>query len=299
MMLASGHWALPEIENNHRVTVERASLNAAFDDLEYGLIGLDDAKRRLCAILAEAMATRARATIGAVTGAAPLHMLFTGNPGTGKTIFAQKTAELLHRLGCIESNRLTMAAGTELMGQYAGHAAARATELIRRARGGVLFIDDAYLLNRPEAETDFGREAIDVLTDAMRNPADGLVVILAGAGSKMDALFADAPRLRFGIAHHIHFADYTQQELLAIAESMLDEMNFRLEPAARGALAEFLKRRTQEPHFANARSVRHALDRARLRQSSRLFTQSLAGQPLDPAAMVRIVDADLPTPAHP
>jgi AAA+ superfamily predicted ATPase len=274
-------------------------LAAAFDDLEYGLVGLADAKRRLCAILAESIKSRARMASGAEQSAAAdtaqLHMLFTGNAGTGKTVFAQKTADLLHCLGHLPTNRVTLAGITELMGQYAGHAASRTRELIRRAHGGVLFIDDADLLNRPDAELHFSREAIETLSDAMQQRDSGLVVILAGDRARMEALLDAMPRLRGCVAHRIHFADYTHAELLAIAESMLDEMRFELDPGAWATFAEYLARRMHQPYFANARTVRNALDRARLRQSSRLFAQSLAGQALDPAALVRIEHADLPT----
>jgi AAA+ superfamily predicted ATPase len=275
---------------------ERAdpALDAALLHLERELIGLTDAKARLRAILMNSMTARARVAIGSTSAPAPLHMLFTGNAGTGKTIFAQKLAELLYRLDYLHSNRLTVAAWTELTGQYPGHAAGRARQLIERARGGVLFIDDAYNLNRPETSEDFGREAIDVLTGAAQDRDSGLVVILAGDAAKMDALFDDAPRLRACIAQRLHFPDYTGQELLAIAETMLREMQFELDPAARAGLAEYLGHRIRLPHFANARTVRHALDRARLRQSSRLFAQSLAGLPLDAADLVRIEGADLP-----
>jgi probable Rubsico expression protein CbbX len=267
----------------------------ALQDVENELIGLHDAKQQLRTLLADLSAERARSAVGAVSDAALLHMSFTGNAGTGKTTFAQKTADVLHRLGYIEHNRLTMANGADLNGQYFGHAAARARDLIKRALGGVLFIDEPYLLNRPELENDFGREAIDVLTDAMRNRGHELVVILAGPRDRMDALFEDAPRLRNCIAHHMHFPDYSHAELLAIGERMLDSMHFELDASARAAFADYLERRVQQPHFANARSVRNALDRARLRQASRLFSQSLAGYPLDTLALARIQGDDLPT----
>lgn len=263
-----------------------AVLDAAFDDLENDLVGLADAKRHLRAIVQ-------RRQVRGAAADAPMHMCFTGNAGTGKSCFAQKTADLLCRLGWIEHNRVLMATGAEFSGLHPGQSGQRARDALKRAAGGVLFIDDPHTLNRPESEHDFGREAIDVLIDAMRSDQSGVVVILSGERGRMRDLFDHAPRLRAAIAHDFHFEDYNQQELLAIAERMLDGMQCRLDAEARASFAAYLANRIRQPHFANARSVRNALDRARMRQASRLFAQSLAGQSLDPAAMRRIEDTDL------
>jgi Holliday junction resolvasome RuvABC ATP-dependent DNA helicase subunit len=259
-----------------------------FEALDSELIGLEEPKLRLRDIGVQ---------IASGENSEPLHLCFTGNPGTGKSSFAQCAAGVLHGVGRLDRGRVLMADSSDLDGRHAGQSEARARDLLRRARGGVLYIDDLHRLNRPECSEDFGREAIDVLTNAMRDPESGVVVILAGARDRMQTLFAHAPRLRAAISHHLHFRDYSRDELLAIAERMLEEMHFRLGKEARASLTSFLEQRSREPHFANARSVRNALDRARLRQAGRLFAQSLAGQPLDPMALGRIEDADLMSPS--
>jgi probable Rubsico expression protein CbbX len=198
-------------------------------------------------------------------------MCFTGNPGTGKTTVALRMAEILHRLGYVRKGHLTAVTRDDLVGQYIGHTAPKTREVLKRAMGGVLFIDEAYYLYRPENERDYGQEAIEILLQVMENQRDDLVVILAGYKERMDTFFRSNPGMASRIAHHIDFPDYTSEELLAIAHLMLARMQYRVSPQADAALAEYIELRKAQPHFANARSVRNALDRARLRQASRLF----------------------------
>lgn len=200
-----------------------------------------------------------------------LHMCFTGNPGTGKTTVAQRMADILHRLGYIRTNKLVSVTRDDLVGQYIGHTAPKTKEVLKKAMGGVLFIDEAYYLYRPENERDYGQEAIEILLQVMENQRDDLVVILAGYGDRMERFFQANPGMRSRIAHHIEFPDYSKEELLAIAELMLSEQNYRFSPEGRAAFARYLEARMRQPHFANARSVRNALDRARLRHAVRLF----------------------------
>jgi probable Rubsico expression protein CbbX len=202
-----------------------------------------------------------------------LHMCFTGNPGTGKTTVALRMAQILHRLGYARKGHLVAVTRDDLVGQYIGHTAPKTKEVLKRAMGGVLFIDEAYYLYRPENERDYGAEAIEILLQVMENQRDDLVVILAGYKDRMDTFFQSNPGLSSRIAHHIDFPDYSQGELMAIADRMLGGMAYRFAPEARAAFDEYLVRRLQQPHFANARSVRNALDRARLRQASRLFAE--------------------------
>jgi probable Rubsico expression protein CbbX len=157
------------------------------------------------------------------------------------------------------------------VGQYIGHTAPKTKEVLKKAMGGVLFIDEAYYLYRPENERDYGQEAIEILLQVMENQRDDLVVILAGYKDRMDTFFKSNPGLSSRIAHHLDFPDYAPAELLQIAEKMLTATNYRFGAGAREAFDEYLSLRIQQPHFANARSVRNALDRARLRQASRLF----------------------------
>jgi probable Rubsico expression protein CbbX len=198
-------------------------------------------------------------------------MCFTGNPGTGKTTVALKMAQILHRLGYVRKGHVVSVTRDDLVGQYIGHTAPKTKEVLKRAMGGVLFIDEAYYLYRPENERDYGQEAIEILLQVMENNRDDLVVILAGYKDRMDTFFKSNPGMSSRIAHHIDFPDYSEVELMQIAEKMLDEQHYRFGAGSREAFEQYLAHRMRQPHFANARSVRNALDRARLRAASRLF----------------------------
>jgi probable Rubsico expression protein CbbX len=198
-------------------------------------------------------------------------MSFTGNPGTGKTTVALRMAQILHRLGYVRKGHVVSVTRDDLVGQYIGHTAPKTKEVLKKAMGGVLFIDEAYYLYRPENERDYGQEAIEILLQVMENQRDDLVVILAGYKDRMDTFFQSNPGLSSRIAHHLDFPDYAEGELLQIADRMLAGQNYRFDEGAREIFGDYLRRRIPQPHFANARSVRNALDRARLRQASRLF----------------------------
>jgi probable Rubsico expression protein CbbX len=242
------------------------------DRLDRELIGLQPVKTRIREIAALLVVERARSQLGLSTGAPPLHMSFTGNPGTGKTTVAMRMAEILHRLGYVRKGHLIAVTRDDLVGQYVGHTAPKTKEVLKRAMGGVLFIDEAYYLYRPENERDYGQEAIEILLQVMENQRDDLVVIVAGYKERMETFFRSNPGLSSRIAHHLDFPDYTPEELLAIADLMLSDMQYSLSRMARQALTEYITLRREQPHFANARSIRNALDRARLRQANRLFS---------------------------
>jgi probable Rubsico expression protein CbbX len=212
-----------------------------------------------------------RARIGLQAQSPSLHMSFTGNPGTGKTTVAMRMAQLLHRLGYVRKGHLVAVTRDDLVGQYIGHTAPKTKEILKKAMGGVLFIDEAYYLYRPENERDYGQESIEILLQVMENHRDDLVVILAGYKDRMDTFFQSNPGMSSRIAHHLDFPDYSQAELLLIGDRMLQEMSYQFGTGGRETFGEYLNRRLEQPHFANARSVRNALDRARLRQASRLF----------------------------
>ena len=220
-----------------------------------------------------------------------LHMCFTGNPGTGKTTVALRMAAILHKLGYVRKGHLVAVTRDDLVGQYIGHTAPKTREVLKRAMGGVLFIDEAYYLYRPENERDYGQEAIEILLQVMENQRDDLVVILAGYKHRMDTFFASNPGMSSRIAHHIDFPDYTADELYAIAQLMLGQMKYRLSPDAESVLREYIVRRMARPNFANARSIRNALDRARLRQANRLFAGSASAITRD--VLQTIVGADI------
>src|SRR5690606_20856255 len=230
-------------------------------------------KTRIREIAALLLVDKLRAGVGLATSPPTLHMCFTGNPGTGKTTVAVRMAEIPARLGYLRGGHLVVATRDDLVGQYIGHTAPKTREVLKRAMGGVLFIDEAYYLYRPENERDYGQEAIEILLQEMENSREDLVVILAGYKDRMDRFFRSNPGLSSRIAHHIDFPDYTDEELYAIAQLMLDQMQYRLSDEALVTLREYIALRRTQPHFANARSIRNALDRARLRQASRLFAK--------------------------
>jgi probable Rubsico expression protein CbbX len=251
--------------------LSQAQAGAVMDELEAELIGLAPVKARIRDIAALLVIDKLRVNMGLQAHAPSLHMSFTGNPGTGKTTVALRMAEILHRLGRVRKGHLIAVTRDDLVGQYIGHTAPKTKEVLKRAMGGVLFIDEAYYLYRPENERDYGQEAIEILLQVMENQRDDLVVILAGYKDRMDAFFRSNPGLSSRIAHHLDFPDYPAGDLLRIADMMLKQQNYRFDAGARAAFEEYLVHRIAQPHFANARSVRNALDRARLRQASRLF----------------------------
>jgi probable Rubsico expression protein CbbX len=254
-----------------REEFETSGVKEVLAELDRDLIGLAPVKKRIRETAALLLVERARRSMGLAHEAPTLHMSFTGNPGTGKTTVALRMADLLHRLGYIRKGHLVSVTRDDLVGQYIGHTAPKTKEILKKAMGGVLFIDEAYYLHRPENERDYGQEAIEILLQVMENQREDLVVILAGYADRMDRFFTSNPGFRSRIAHHIDFPDYTDAELLAIAEKMLANQSYRLSREAGEALAGYIPRRRQQPHFANARSIRNALDRARLRQANRLF----------------------------
>ena len=246
-------------------------IHEVLDELERQLVGLAPVKARIRDIAALLLVDRGRRLVGLPAEPPSLHMCFTGNPGTGKTTVALRMAEILHRLGYVRKGHLVSVTRDDLVGQYIGHTAPKTKEVLKRALGGVLFIDEAYYLYRPENERDYGQEAIEILLQVMENQRDDLVVILAGYKDRMDTFFQSNPGLSSRIAHHLDFPDYSHPELVQIGDKMLDAMNYRFGEGAREVFGEYLTRRLAQPHFANARSVRNALDRMRLRQASRLF----------------------------
>src|SRR5512137_969341 len=254
-----------------KALLAESGVGEVLDELDRELVGLAPVKLRIREIASLLVVDKARAELGVAVAKPSLHMCFTGNPGTGKTTVATRMATILHRLGHVRKGHLVAVTRDDLVGQYIGHTAPKTKDVLKRAMGGVLFVDEAYYLYRPENERDYGQEAIEILLQVMENQRDDLVVILAGYKDRMDQFFASNPGMASRIAHHVEFPDYTEAELLAIAEKMLAEWNYRFDDESREAFAEYLRLRRQQPHFANARSVRNALDRMRMRQALRLF----------------------------
>jgi probable Rubsico expression protein CbbX len=270
-----------------RALLADSGVGAVLDELDAELVGLAPVKLRIREIAALLVVDKARAELG-VAGARPsLHMCFSGNPGTGKTTVAMRMATILHRLGHVRRGHLVAVTRDDLVGQYIGHTAPKTKEVLKRAMGGVLFVDEAYYLYRPENERDYGQEAIEILMQVMENQREDLVVIFAGYKSRMDAFFQSNPGLGSRVAHHIDFPDYSLEELEAIAGRMVAALGLELSGSARAALGEYLALRRQQPNFANARSLRNALDRARLRQARRLLETGQVDE-----RMLRTIEAE-------
>src|SRR5213593_1093947 len=239
--------------------------------LDQELVGLKSVKTRIREIAALLLVDRLRRSLELMARPPSLHMSFTGGPGTGKTTVAMRMATILHRLNYVRKGHLVAVTRDDLVGQYIGHTAPKTKEVLKKAMGGVLFIDEAYYLYRPENERDYGQEAIEILLQVMENHRDDLVVILAGYKDRMDTFFGSNPGMASRVAHHIDFPDYSEAELLQISQLMLQRLNYGFDPAAQAAFARYIRLRREQPHFANARSIRNALDRMRLRHATRLF----------------------------
>jgi len=277
MMEAAVH-----VDARDTVPVDAIDLRREFEDVEIApvlaqldreLVGLAPVKTRIREIASLLLVERIRQKMGLATTFPTLHMSFTGNPGTGKTTVALRMAGILHRLGFVRRGHVISVTRDDLVGQYIGHTAPKTKEVLKKAMGGVLFIDEAYYLYRPENERDYGQEAIEILLQIMEQQREDLVVILAGYGDRMEKFFQSNPGFRSRIGHHIDFPDYSGGELLTIAELMLDGQNYRFTPEARVAFERYVAVRRTQPLFSNARSIRNALDRIRLRQANRLVSR--------------------------
>ncbi|WP_439363971.1 CbbX protein [Bradyrhizobium sp. DASA03005] len=274
-----------------RKEAEAAGITETLQQLDQELIGLKPVKNRVRQIASLLLIERIRQRAGLASAPPTLHMSFTGNPGTGKTTVALRMAKILHGLGFVRRGQVISVTRDDLVGQYIGHTAPKTKEILKKAMGGVLFIDEAYYLHRPDNERDYGQESIEILLQVMENQREDLVVILAGYGERMTSFFASNPGFRSRIAHHIEFPDYAEAELLVIAELMLKERGYRFSAAAREAFETYIALRRTQPFFSNARSIRNAVDRIRLRQADRLVSD--LDRMLDVADLETIDPADV------
>nr|ALG63553.1 rubsico expression protein CbbX [Guillardia theta] len=250
---------------------EKREIQEVLDQLDRDLVGLAPVKARIKEIAALLLVHKLRSLLGLSSSNPGLHMSFTGSPGTGKTTVALKMADILFRLGEVKKGHLITVTRDDLVGQYIGHTAPKTKEVLKRAMGGVLFIDEAYYLYKPDNERDYGAEAIEILLQVMENQRDDLIIIFAGYKERMDSFYESNPGLSSRVANHVDFPDYSAEELLYIAKMMLAEQQYRLTPDSETVLLDYIALRKQEQHFANARSVRNAIDRARMRQANRMF----------------------------
>ncbi len=270
--------------------LEDSQVREVLDSLDRELEGLQAVKTRIREIAAFLLVDRLRRQVGFEAARPVLHMSFTGGPGTGKTTVALRMAQILHRLGYVRRDHLVVATRDDLVGQYVGHTAPKTKEILKRSMGGVLFIDEAYSLYRRDHERDYGQETIEILLQAMENEREDLVVVLAGYRERMAEFFRSNPGLRSRVAHHVDFPDFSREELMQIAETMLARQHYHFDDAAREAFRDYLDRRIALPEFANARSVRNAIDRIKLRHANRLYT---SGEPVTSEQLARIEAADI------
>jgi len=285
-----------EMEADHltvdlRGAYDAAGIQGVLDQLDQELVGLRPVKARIREIAALLVVNRARRELGLESAPPSLHMSFTGRPGTGKTTVAERMSKILHGLGYVRKGHVVTATRDDLVGQYIGHTAPKTREMLKKAMGGVLFIDEAYYLYRPENERDYGAEAIEILLQVMENNRDDLVVIFAGYKERMDVFYQSNPGLSSRVANHIDFPDYSAPELLAIAKLILASEKYRFSEEATEVFADYIMRRMQLPFFANARSIRNAIDRARMRQANRLFNGM--GRRLSKLDLMTIEAADI------
>jgi probable Rubsico expression protein CbbX len=270
---------------------QAAGVDEVFAGLDSKLVGLFPVKNKVEEIASLLLVDWIRQRFGLDAPRPNLHMCFTGEPGTGKTTVALQMAELLHRLGYLETGHLVHAMRDDLVGEYIGHTAPKTKRVLDRAMGGVLFIDEAYYLYRASDSKDFGQECIDILLQVMENDRDKLVVILAGYKDRMDEFFESNPGMSSRIAHHLDFAPYTLDELVAIGRAMLADASYYLSGPAEAAFREYLTLRMRQPRFANARSVRNELERTRLRHAYRLASDPELSRTRDD--LMRIEPADI------
>jgi probable Rubsico expression protein CbbX len=278
---------------NLRAILEESSIEPVLAELDRELVALAPVKARIREISALLVIDRLREQMGLTAARPTLHMCFTGNPGTGKTTVAMRMADILHRLGYIQRNHVVAVTRDDLVGQYVGHTAPKTKEVLKRAFGGVLFIDEAYYLYRPENERDYGVEAIEILLQVMENERERLVVILAGYEDRMDDFFRLNPGMSSRVAHHIDFPDYDLDELVRIGELMVATENYRLSAGATEAFHDYFGLRMTQPRFAHARSVRNAIERARLRHANRLYEAAKGGEDLTVEQLMTIEATDI------
>ena len=271
----------------------KTDIKGVIAQLEEDLIGLAPVKARIKEIAALLLVLKLRKNLGMGLNASAvgLHMSFTGSPGTGKTAVANRMADILFKLGYIRKGHLITVTRDDLVGQYIGHTAPKTKEVLKRAMGGVLFIDEAYYLYKPDNERDYGAEAIEILLQVMENQREDLVVIFAGYKDRMDSFYESNPGLSSRVANHIDFPDYTPEELLQIGELMLEEQQYRMTDSAKAALLEYVDKRKDLPLFANARTIDNAIDKARMKHANRMFTSG--GKVLTKSDLVTIEEQDI------
>eukprot|EP00177_Eucheuma_denticulatum_P008289 GFKZ01015079.1.p1 GENE.GFKZ01015079.1~~GFKZ01015079.1.p1 ORF type:complete len:398 (-),score=90.66 GFKZ01015079.1:1036-2229(-) len=255
-----------------------AGVQEELDQLDHDLVGLKPVKTRVAEIAALLIVDKMRKGLGLETAVPSLHMSFTGAPGTGKTTVAMRMGQLLARMGYCRNGHLTVATRDDLVGQYVGHTAPKTKEVIKKAFGGVLLVDEAYYLYNAANDKDYGQESIEILLNVMEHQREDLVVVLAGYEDKMDKFYSYNPGMSSRIGNHINFPNYSSEELVKIAEFMTRDLEYQFAEGSADKFKGYIEKRMSMPYFSNARTVRNAVDRARMRASIRLFNQAMGGE---------------------
>jgi len=241
------------------------------DKLDNDLIGLVPVKKRVKEIAALLVLDKMRRKLGFETAVPSLHMSFTGAPGTGKTTVAVRMGQILAKMGYSRRGHVVLATRDDLVGQYVGHTAPKTKEMIKKAMGGVLLVDEAYYLYNAANDRDYGQESIEILLNVMENNQDDLVVAVAGYKDRMDTFFSYIPGMMSRIGNHIDFPNYDPDELVKIAAVMARDLEYDIEEEAYPVFKDYITKRMELPYFSNARTVRNAMDRARMNSAIRTF----------------------------
>ena len=250
---------------------KNTQIKRILNNLNKDLIGLKPIKSRIQEIAALLLIDKVKTKLGIKTVNPGLHMSFTGNPGTGKTLIGFKMADILYQLEYINKGHLLSVTRDDLVGQYIGHTAPKTKAILKKAKGGVLFIDEAYYLYKPNNERDYGSEAIEILLQVMENQRNDLVIIFAGYKKPMNKFYESNPGLFSRITNHINFPNYSIVELLQISKQILNEEQYQLTNESEISLTNLLEKEKEKNNFANARTIKNLLDKARLKQASRIF----------------------------
>jgi len=279
----------------------RDGVTEVLEQLDHDMIGLIPVKQRVRDIASLLVIDKMRRKLGLDTSIPSLHMCFTGAPGTGKTTVAMKMGQILQRMGYCRQGGVVVATRDDLVGQYVGHTAPKTKEMIKKAFGGILLIDEAYYLYNAANDKDYGQESIEILLNVMENQKDDLIVVLAGYKDRMDKFFSYIPGMSSRIGNHIDFPNYEPDELVEIAQVMARELEYEFAPDSLPVLREYIAKRMELPFFSNARTIRNAIDRARMRQANRLFEEKLAPTSngnVSPEELKTFTVADMPTAAE-
>lgn len=280
---------------NLRTEHDNAGVQPVIEHLDNELVGLAPVKDRIKEIAVLLLVKNLKKKMGLIdekrSTSVGLHMSFTGASGTGKTSVAVRMAEILYRLGYISKGQVITVSRDDLVGQFIGHTAPKTRNVLKRAMGGVLFIDNANSIYRPDNERDYGAEAIEILLQVMENSRNDIVVILAGYKDPMDTFYSSNPGLSSRVTHHIHFPDYTVEELMQIAQVILSERNSQLSSDAEEALASWLTAKKDAQLFANARTVAAGIDEGLKNHARRLMNENMV---VTKGSLVSLLKEDIP-----